>query len=88
MEITKSSVLFYYAATLSLMALFPPFTYFYRGEIKLNLGYAFILTPPLNFDDMLGHIDIPVLITQVFLCSLVFGALYLAFSFSSKVKFI
>ena len=65
-----------FAALIALMAIFPPFT-FYQRDVKFNLGYQFILTPPKHHG-VSGHIDVTVLLIQILCAVLFFGAIYIS----------
>ena len=83
MNIRISSVLSGFGAIIAFMSLFPPFQFVTGQGVKLNLGYAFILTPP-QYRSGLAYVDIPVLLTQIFCAALIFGSLYFAATFSEN----
>ena len=51
------------AIAMTLMLLFPPFRFILPNGSEINLGYSFILSPPLR-GSAPGSINLPLLITQ------------------------
>jgi len=62
-QTTLTKIFRFVAISMVLMLLFPPFRFILHNGSEINLGFSFILSPPLR-GSVPGSINIPQLITQ------------------------
>jgi len=65
-------------AALVIMAFFPPFQFRLPNGVVVNLGYAFIFSPPHygSREDWVGTVDIPMLLVQWLGVAIITGAVW------------
>ncbi len=75
---SQKRVLLVAACVVVLMLLFPPFHFTTAYGVEFNLGYSFLLSPPLNGNYQPGSVNIGMLLTQwVGVCAVTALAAYL-----------
>jgi hypothetical protein len=65
------------AIAIALSLLFPPFYFRGGGGITINLGYGFLLNPPLYRGDYAGSVNLPLLLLEWVAIAAVSGLLWL-----------
>lgn len=87
MNIMRKTLFISVASVVLLMMLYPPF-HFHAGDgIVLNLGYGFILDPPIyRNSEAQGTVDSILLITQWISVVLISMALWLVFDDHPRKK--